>query len=62
MKLLIADDDEQIRSGIEQGIDWSVLGIKEVITASNGLEALQRFAELLPEIFTILEKVSWGRC
>lgn len=50
MKLLIADDDEQIRSGIEQGIDWSVLGIKEVITASNGLEALQRFAELLPEI------------
>ncbi len=50
MKLLIADDDEQIRSGIEQGIDWSSLDMKMVITASNGLEALERFTELLPEI------------
>jgi two-component system, response regulator YesN len=50
MKLLIADDDEQIRSGIEQGIDWSALDIKQVITASNGLEALQLFTEFLPEI------------
>ncbi|MFD0695938.1 response regulator [Paenibacillus sp. GCM10027628] len=50
MKLLIADDDEQIRSGIEQGIDWSALDIKMVVTASNGLEALQRFTELQPEI------------
>ncbi len=50
MKLLIADDDEQIRSGIEEGIDWAALDIKQVITASNGLEALQRFTELMPEI------------
>lgn len=50
MKLLIADDDEQIRSGIEQGIDWAAVGIQQVITASNGLEALQRFAEQSPEI------------
>ncbi|MDI4646357.1 response regulator transcription factor [Cohnella hashimotonis] len=50
MKLLIADDDEQIRSGIEQGIDWTSLGIQEVMTASNGLEALRLFHERLPEI------------
>jgi two-component system, response regulator YesN len=50
MKLLIADDDEQIRSGIEEGINWSSLDINEVITASNGIEALQRFTEHLPEI------------
>lgn len=50
MKLLIADDDEQIRSGMEQGIDWSALDIKQVTTASNGLEALQLFSELCPEI------------
>lgn len=50
MKLLIADDDEQIRSGMEEGIDWAALDIKQVITASNGLEALQRFTELMPEI------------
>ncbi len=50
MKLLIADDDEQIRSGIEQGIDWAALDIHQVITAANGLEALQFFNEQLPEI------------
>lgn len=50
MKLLIVDDDGQIRSGIEQGIDWHALDIKQVMTASNGLEALQRFTEQLPEI------------
>ncbi|MCA0755819.1 response regulator [Paenibacillus sp. N4] len=50
MKLLIADDDEQIRSGMEEGIDWAALDIKQVVTASNGLEALQRFTELMPEI------------
>jgi two-component system response regulator YesN len=50
MKLLIADDDEQIRSGMEQGIDWSALDIQQVITASNGFEAMQFFSELCPEI------------
>ncbi|WP_338533656.1 response regulator [Paenibacillus peoriae] len=50
MKLLIADDDDQIRTGIEQGIDWYALEIKNVITASNGIEALQKFTEMLPEI------------
>lgn len=50
MKLLIADDDEQIRSGMREGIDWAALDIDQVITASNGLEALQRFTEFLPEI------------
>jgi len=50
MKLLIADDDRQIREGIKDGIDWFAIGIAEVVTASNGLEALDIFAELLPEI------------
>ncbi|MDO3411916.1 response regulator [Saccharibacillus sp. CPCC 101409] len=50
MKLLIADDDDQIRTGIEQGIDWHSLNIEQVITASNGIEALQKFNEFFPEI------------
>ncbi len=50
LKLLIADDDEQIRSGLEQGVDWSALDIESVLTASNGKEALRIFAEHLPEI------------
>ncbi|AIQ31534.1 hypothetical protein P40081_27830 [Paenibacillus sp. FSL P4-0081] len=50
MILLIVDDDEQIRTGMQEGIDWSALGIQNVITAANGLEALERFNEHLPEI------------
>ncbi|GJM74550.1 hypothetical protein HMSSN036_67660 [Paenibacillus macerans] len=50
MKLLIVDDDDQIRTGIEQGIDWHALDIEIVITASNGVEALQKFTDMLPEI------------
>ncbi|MFC5403279.1 response regulator transcription factor [Cohnella soli] len=50
MKLLIADDDRQIREGIKDGIDWFAIGIDEVMTASNGLEALDMFTESLPEI------------
>ncbi|MGO4543108.1 response regulator, partial [Paenibacillus sp. 2TAB19] len=50
MKLLIVDDDEQIRSGMEQGIDWAALDIEEVVTASNGLEAMIQFTEHMPEI------------
>ena len=50
MKLIIADDDEQIREGIKEGIDWGSLGIDEVIPASNGIEALDLFTRNLPEI------------
>jgi len=50
MKLLIVDDDEQIRSGIEQGIDWDALGIHQVITAANGIEAWQSIVKDQPEI------------
>jgi len=50
MKLLIVDDDEQIRLGFKEGINWSNLDISEVIEASNGLEALELFINLDPKI------------
>ena len=50
MRLMIVDDDEQIRNGIRTGIDWSALGIDEVISASSGTEALSVFHERNPEI------------
>lgn len=50
MKLLLADDDLQILEGIKEGIDWNSLGIDEVITASNGIEALESYSKYLPEI------------
>ncbi|MFD0711432.1 response regulator [Paenibacillus sp. GCM10027626] len=50
MKLLIADDDRQIREGIKDGIDWASLGIGEVLTASSGTEAFETFSAELPEL------------
>lgn len=50
MKLLIADDEIQIRTGLEQGIDWEELGIEQVYTASNGIEALELCNKYQPEI------------
>ncbi|XME02244.1 response regulator [Lachnospiraceae bacterium C1.1] len=38
MRLLIADDEEMIRSGL-LSLDWKSIGIDEVYSASNGLEA-----------------------
>ena len=50
MKLLIVDDEMQIRTGLEQGIDWKEQGFDQVYTARNGIEALDICEELHPEI------------
>lgn len=50
MKLLIADDEMQIRTGLEMGIDWKELGFDEVYTAENGVEALDLCMRHYPEL------------
>jgi two-component system response regulator YesN len=50
MKLLIADDEIQIREGLSEGIDWAGLGITQVLTAENGLDALELCRAEKPEI------------
>ncbi|WP_019421553.1 response regulator transcription factor [Paenibacillus sp. OSY-SE] len=40
MKVLIVDDEEHVREGIELAIDWDKFGVKERYQAENGLEAL----------------------
>jgi len=50
MKLLIADDDLQIRTGLKEGIDWETLTIDEVFIAANGIEAIKIYEEELPQI------------
>jgi len=45
MKVLIADDEFQIRTGLEGCIDWKKVGFDEVHIASNGLEAFALFRE-----------------
>ena len=40
MKLMIVDDDIQIREGIQYGIDWDTIGITGVKSYGDGIEAL----------------------
>lgn len=50
MKLLIADDEENIRMGLKEVINWKSLGLEEIFAAADGIEALEVFKEHLPEI------------
>jgi two-component system response regulator YesN len=49
-KIVIVDDDEIIRKGIECDIPWEENGIKVAGSAKNGLEGLELVKELQPEI------------
>ncbi len=50
MKLLIADDEMQIRTGLAEGVDWAFVGIEQVLVAQNGLEALELCKKHSPEL------------
>jgi two-component system response regulator YesN len=50
MKLLILDDDIQIREGLEQGIDWKSAGFEEVRSVGDGVTGLRLAREMVPDI------------
>lgn len=50
MKLLIVDDEEHVREGIELSIDWSKHQINQILMAEHGLEALELVREHHPEL------------
>lgn len=50
MRLMIIDDDLQIREGISEGIDWVGLEISEVRSYGNALNALKKIKEFSPDI------------
>ena len=39
IRLLIADDEMQIRNGLKTGVNWKEIGIDFVLTAKDGMEA-----------------------
>ena len=49
MKLLIADDEDIIRRGLT-GLDWETVGITEVRSVENGMDALQCVPRWQPDI------------
>lgn len=51
MKLLVVDDSLVVRNAIERHARRGEIG--EVLTASNGAEALQVYAQHLPELVTM---------
>lgn len=50
MKLLIVDDEINIREGLKEGIDWAELGFDEVLTCANGVDAISVCISQKPEI------------
>lgn len=50
VNVLIVDDEAVIREGIIKSIDWSSYGVAIVGEASNGVEALEVFKKLKPDI------------
>lgn len=49
-KVLLVDDERLILQGISQVVDWNGAGTVLAGTARNGAEALDKIAELLPDI------------
>lgn len=49
-RILIADDEEQIREGIIKKIDWEKIGYTIVGSAENGLDALEKAEHLHPDV------------
>jgi two-component system response regulator YesN len=50
VKLLILDDDIQIREGIKNSVDWESLGFDEVQSAGDGLAGLVSARKMAPDI------------
>lgn len=50
MRLMIVDDNKQVREGISLGISWEEYGISEVQVYADGLEAKQALKAFLPDL------------
>ncbi len=49
-KLLLVDDEADVREGVIQEIDWQKAGFEVVGTAENGNEALELIEKFLPDV------------
>ncbi|TBL73244.1 response regulator [Paenibacillus thalictri] len=50
MRILIVDDEHHIMDGLVQLVDWRRLGVTDVDTAVNGLQALERYETCKPDL------------
>lgn len=49
-KILMADDEAEIRDGMIQKLDWNVLGFEVAASAENGVEALELLEQAKPDV------------
>lgn len=49
-KILIVDNEKSIRTGLTVGIDWTRIDCQVIGTAENGIDALQKIENELPDI------------
>ena len=49
-RIILVDDEEEVRKGIIRKIDWNHLGFEVVGDAENGAEALEKIEQLEPEV------------
>ncbi|RTE05605.1 response regulator [Paenibacillus whitsoniae] len=49
-KLLLADDEEDVREGVVREIDWEAIGYEVIEKAENGKEALEMVERLQPDV------------
>lgn len=50
VKLLIVEDNDFERNALQNYIDWDILGIRQVETAFNGLDGMEKAIALMPDI------------
>jgi two-component system, response regulator YesN len=50
LKLLVVDDEYNIREGLAKAVDWKSIGVEVVATASSGMDAMGCYDRLEPDI------------
>ena len=50
IKAILVDDEDIIREGLSNFIDWTALGLELVGQASNGREAVELVRMMAPEV------------
>ena len=48
-RIILVDDEEEVRKGIIRKIDWEALGFQVVGDAENGQDALEKIEQLEPD-------------
>ncbi len=49
-KVMLVDDEEEVREAIKRRLNWEELGFKVVASAENGEEALEKAEKYLPDV------------